>query len=131
MPREGHICFSPFRAVGQAPKRAHSKRHRLAATLDSLLQLFLCLRCLLPFLFLLPFVLIVVVVVVVVAFFVLFFLGGGFERFFVGFVFFFAFPFFIFFLFCVHFVIFLLLLFSFPILYTIVDSYSRLSNSRA
>ena len=92
MPREGHICFSPFRAVGQAPKRAHSKRHRLAATLDSLLQLFLCLRCLLPFLFLLPFVLIVVVVVVVVvviAFFVLFFFWGGFRAVFCGVCFFF------------------------------------------
>ena len=48
MPREGHICFSPFRAVGQAPKRAHSKRHRLAATLDSLLQLLFSLCCLFP-----------------------------------------------------------------------------------
>ena len=116
MPREWHICFSPFRAVGQAPKRAHSKRHRLAATLDSLLQLFLCLRCLLPFLFLLPFVLIVVVVVVVVAFFVLFcFFGGDFQAVFCGVCFFFCFSFFNYFLilcsFCYFFVAFILFLY--------------------
>ena len=51
MPGEGHICFSPFRAVGQAPKRAHSERHRLAATLDSLLQLLSSLPVFFVFLF--------------------------------------------------------------------------------
>ena len=56
----------------------------------------------------------------------------GFLRFFfLFFFFFFPFIFKLFFKFCVHFVIFLLLLFSFSLLYTLVDSYSRLSNSGA
>src|SRR5574340_35710 len=54
MPAECHICFSPFRAVAQDPKRAHLERHRLPATLDSFLQLLFSLRCPLFFLFLLP-----------------------------------------------------------------------------
>ena len=55
MPAERHICFSPFRAVGQGPKPAPLEKHRLPATLDSFLQLLLSLRCLFFFLFLLPF----------------------------------------------------------------------------
>ena len=46
MPAEWHICFSPFRAVGQDPKWAHLERHRLPATLDSFLRLLFSLRCL-------------------------------------------------------------------------------------
>lgn len=120
MPAECHICFSPFRAVAQDPKRAHLERHRLPATLDSFLQLLFSLRCPLFFLFLLP---------LSFTFFFFFSLLGvfGFFEFFFFFHLFLNF----FFKFCVHFVIFLLLLFSFSLLYTLVDSYSRLSNSGA